>query len=142
MLKNVPSLLTPALLTCLAEMGHGDVIAVVDSNYPCYTRGNRVIELPGVDAATAIEAILTLMPLETFTEPAVVHMLADDGSEGAALGGVREVWNRLDGREVPELGVLRHGPDGFYARAERAYVTVHTSESAPFGCYLLVKGVL
>ncbi len=142
MLKNIPEILTPELLSCLAEMGHGDVLAVVDKNYPCYSRGNQVIELPGVDAGIAIEAILTLLPLETFTEPAAIHMLTDEGAEGAALAGVREVWNRLDGRAVPDLGVQRHGPDGFYARAEQAYAIVHTSEPAPFGCYLLVKGVL
>lgn len=142
MLKNLSPLLTPELLANLAEMGHGDVIAVVDRNYPAYSRGGNVIELPGVGVAAAIEAILSVMPLETFTEPAVIHMLTDQGQDSAATSELRELWNRIEAREVPDLGVLRHGEEGFYARADRVYATVHTSDTTPYACYLLIKGVV
>lgn len=33
MLKGIDPLLTPKLLKVLAEMGHGDAIAVVDANF-------------------------------------------------------------------------------------------------------------
>jgi len=141
-LKNLNPLLTPELLVALAEMGHGDVIAVVDRNYPAYTRGGNVIELPGVGIAGAIEAILSVMPLETYAEPAVVHMLTDDGGDSPATPGLRDLWNRMDGRTVPDQGVSRRGDVGFYARADEAYVTVHTSETLPYACYLLTKGVV
>ena len=39
MLKGINPLMTPELLTALARMGHGDTIAVVDSNYPAYATG-------------------------------------------------------------------------------------------------------
>ena len=39
MLKGINSLMTPEPLTALARMGHGDTIAVVDSNYPAYATG-------------------------------------------------------------------------------------------------------
>ena len=141
-MKGINPLLTPELLANLAEMGHADVVAVVDRNFPAYSRGGNVVELPGADTVAAIEAILSVLPLETFVEPAVVHMLTDEGQEGPAVARAREVWNRMDGREVPEQGVLRHGPDGFYARADKAYVTVHTTETQPYACFLLVKGVV
>lgn len=142
MLKSLNPLLTPELLLNLAEMGHGDVIAVVDRNYPAYTRGGNVIELPGVGVASALEAVLSVMPLESFSEPAVVHMLTDDGDDSALTPSLRELWNRVEGRAVPDLGVLRSGDDGFYARADHAYVTVHTSDPVPYACYLLIKGVV
>ena len=34
MLKKISPLLTPELLATLAEMGHGDRLAIVDRNYP------------------------------------------------------------------------------------------------------------
>lgn len=142
MLKHLSPLLTPELLRRLAEMGHGDVIAVVDRNYPAYTRGGTVIELPGVGVAEAIEAVLSVMPLESYGAPAVIHMLTDEGHDSEATPALRELWNRMDGRTVPDLGVLRHGEDGFYARADHACVTVHTSDRVPYACYLLVKGVV
>ena len=142
MLKGISPLLTPELLANLAEMGHGDVVAVVDRNFPAHSRGGNVVELPGADTVAAIEAVLSLIPLETFTEPAVVHMLTDQGDEGPAVAPAREVWNRMDGREVPDLGVVRQGADGFYARADEAYVTIRTSETRPYACFLLVKGVV
>ncbi len=142
MLKNLSPLLTPELLANLAQMGHGDVIAVVDRNYPAYSRGGNVIELPGVGVAQAIEAILSVMPLETFTEPAVIHMLTDDGEDSEATPALRQLWNEIEGRNVPAFGTIRTGADGFYARADRAFVTVHTSDTIPYACYLLIKGVV
>ena len=43
MLKNLDPLLVPPLLAALAEMGHGDVIAVVDRNFAAYSHTTRVI---------------------------------------------------------------------------------------------------
>jgi L-fucose mutarotase len=142
MLKNVNPLLTPELLLNLAEMGHGDVIAVVDRNYPAYTRGGNVIEMPGVGVAAAIDAVLSVMPLESFGGPAVIHMLTDGGDESGATAELRQLWNRIENRAVLDQGVLRSGEEGFYARADRSYVTVHTADPIPYACYLLVKGVV
>ena len=105
MLKSLNPLLTPELLMNLAEMGHGDVIAIVDRNYPAYTRGGNVIELPGVGVESAIESVLSVMPLESFSEPAVVHMLTDDGDDSALTPSLRELWNRVEGRAVPDIHV-------------------------------------
>lgn len=142
MLKNLNPLLTPELLLNLAEMGHGDVIAVVDRNYPAYTRGGNVIEMPGVGVAAAIEAVLSVMPLESFGGPSVIHMLTDGGDDSEATAGLRQLWNRMENRTVLDQGVLRSGEEGFYARADRAYVTVHTADPIPYACYLLIKGVV
>ncbi|XOB97647.1 RbsD/FucU domain-containing protein [Deinococcota bacterium DY0809b] len=43
MLKGVPPELSPELLATLAEMGHGDEIAIVDGNYPAHSSGPPVI---------------------------------------------------------------------------------------------------
>ena len=34
MLKGIPSILSPELLTVLAKMGHGDELVLADANFP------------------------------------------------------------------------------------------------------------
>ena len=43
MLKNFDPLLSPALLSTLRAMGHGDELAIVDANYPAESSGRPVI---------------------------------------------------------------------------------------------------
>lgn len=51
MLKNVPSILSPALLKVLMEMGHGDEIVLGDGNFPAESMGkNAVVTRPTATA--------------------------------------------------------------------------------------------
>jgi len=136
MLIGIDSLLTPDLLHALASMGHGDTIALVDANYPA-TRGRRLVRLPGVSIATALRAVLSVMPLDTAVpEPAQVMLPAD----GALPEAVAEMNAVLAGRgAAPTAGMGRHE---FYAAAEQAYAVVATGESRFYGNILLTKGVV
>ena len=140
MLKNIDPLLTPTLLGALAEMGHGDLVAVVDRNFPAHSHGRVVVELPQSGVVEVIGAILSVLPVDAYIDPAIVHMLTDDGEESPATAAVREVWNAAEGRVVPDGGIRRH--DGFYDRCRGAYVTVRTGETLPYACYLISKGTI
>lgn len=141
MLKGIDPFLGPDLLRWLAEMGHGDVLAVVDRNFPSYGRGQqRVWQAPAVGVDEAFRAVLTVFPLDTFVEAPIGHMLVDDGSDGAALADVRGRANEAEGREVAVRAITRV-PD-FYDEASRAYATIRTGETRPYSCYLLTKGVV
>ena len=142
MLKGLDPLLTPALLEALAEMGHGDRIALVDRNYPAYSTGLPVVDLPQVTLVQALGAILQIFPIDAFPNNPVVYMLTDDGHDGPGLASCRSTWDAVEGRAVEVAGVLRHGPDGFYAQARDAYIVVQTGETVPYSCYLIPKGVL
>ena len=79
MLRGIDPLLGPDLLFVLRAMGHGDEIAVVDANYPATDGAKRLIRAEGTDAVRMVEAILTLMPLDTFVEmPAFRMEVVDD----------------------------------------------------------------
>ena len=80
MLKGIDPLLTPDLLRLLAQMGHGDVLAVVDRNYPAHAAGAPVVELAGADLVGALRAILAVLPVDTFIDPPAWHMLMDSGA--------------------------------------------------------------
>lgn len=130
MLKGIDPLLAPGLLGWLGQMGHGDVLAVVDRNYPCHGRGQRrVWEAPGQSVDDMVVAVLGVMPLDAFVDAPLVHMLVDDGSDGPALAGIHALSRRVEGREVGTRGV-RRDPD-FYDEAATAYATVHTGDDRP-----------
>ncbi len=137
MLIGVNSLLTPDLLHALASMGHGDTIALVDANFPA-TRSKRLLRLPGVDVATALRAVLSVVPLDdAVPAPAQVMLPAGDGGLPPA---VVEMNAALAERgAAPAAGLGRHE---FYAAAEVAYAVVATGERRRFGNILLTKGVV
>ena len=142
MLKGIDPYLTPDLLCALAEMGHADRLALVDRNFPAYHGDGPVIQLPHTTMAEVLSAILQVFPVDTFPDSPIIHMLTDDGKDGPALAALSAVWDGIEGRQVETLGLIRHGEDGFYARAKTAYVTVQTGETLPYACYLLPKGVI
>lgn len=139
MLKGLDPLLTPDLLALLARMGHGDRLAVVDRNYPAAASGRPVIELPGADGTAALRAILQVLPVDAFQDPAAWHMLVDDGSAGPAVPGVQQVLDEAEGRPVPFAGMDRHR---FYETAPEAMGVVRTGDDRPYACFLIAKGVV
>lgn len=62
MLKGVPAVIGPELLGTLARMGHGDVLAVVDTNFPAYSAAVPVHRLDALDLPQALDAVLSLFP--------------------------------------------------------------------------------
>src|SRR5512137_702686 len=74
MLKGIHPLLSPDLLHAMANMGHGDEIAVVDANFPAAGLGPRLIELRGASSPEVLDAVLTLFPLDTQVVPAAYTM--------------------------------------------------------------------
>ena len=139
MLKTIDPLLVPALLTALAEMGHGDVLAVVDRNFPAHSCGRRVVELPGADATEVLRAVLTLLPVDPYQDPPAWHMRQDDGDDGPAVASVRAVLDSAEQRPVGFAGVDR---PRFYDLARAAYCTVRTADNRPYACFLVAKGVV
>lgn len=138
MLKGIDPLLTPDLLRLLARMGHGDVLAVVDRNYPAFAAGAPVVEL-AADLPRALAAICSLLPVDAFVDHPVRHMLPDQGGESPALPDVRATLAAAEGREVGLKGVARHD---FYVQARDAFAVVRTTEDHPYACLLVAKGVV
>ena len=68
MLKGIPAILPPELLKILMEMGHGDELLLADANYPRLGQPERVIRCDGHGIPELMEAILSLMPLDSYVE--------------------------------------------------------------------------
>jgi L-fucose mutarotase len=143
MLKNIDPLLTPDLLHDLAAMGHGDSIAVCDANFPAHSvaGGRRLIHLPGCDLARALQAILSVLPLDAHGDAPVLRMAqVDDAStpSEAQQEAIDAVFSTLD--PCPRVGALERFD--FYEQARRAFAVVQTGDTRPYGNFLLRKGVL
>ena len=140
MLRGIDPLLTPDLLRHLAAAGHGDVVAVVDRNFPAHATWAPVIDLPGADVTRALRAICALLPIDVDFEPTPVrHMLTGEGAPGPAVEDVRAVLVASEGRDVPMRGIERYA---FYDAVRAARVVVQTSDDRPYACFLVAKGVL
>ena len=141
MLKGIHPLLTPDLLRCLAAMGHGDEVAIVDANFPARRLGPVVIDIAGASAPQVLAAVLTVLPLDTDTVPAAVTMQVI-GDPDAVPAAVAEFATLLTGHEtgLRQIGKLERM--SFYERARGASAIVRTGELRPYGNVILVNGVV
>ena len=141
MLLGLPPLLTPDLLHVLAAMGHGDEIAIVDANFPAASVGRRVIQVAGASSTEVLDAILHVLPLDTFVSPAAVTMEVV-GDPRATPPPVVEFAGTVAKRsgDARALGHLER--QQFYHRAREAFAIVQTGDRRPYANVLLVKGVV
>jgi L-fucose mutarotase len=141
MLKGIHPLLHADLLHALAAMGHGDELAIVDANFPAATVARRLVHLPTTTASAALQAILTVFPIDAAVSPAALTMKVIGDAGAAVPEPVREFAALLAPYlPAPALGSLERL--AFYARARNAYAVVRTAELRPYGNILLVKGVV
>jgi L-fucose mutarotase len=143
MLKNIDPLLTPDLLRILAAMGHGDVIAVADANFPAYSvAGDKpLIHIPCADTIQVLTAILSVLPVDTFDANPIqtMQVVGDPTSIPEVVGRVQDqLLSKIE--PVPAIqSIERHA---YYAAARQATAVVLTGEKLPYGNFLLRKGVI
>jgi L-fucose mutarotase len=141
MLKGLDPLLTPDLLHVLRAMGHGDELVVADANFPAASVARRLVRLDGVDGPRALRAILSVLPLDTFTAtPAAV--MAVVGDPDTVPEPVRDYQALIDAAADRPVRLEVVERLAFYARARQAFAVVATGEGRPYGNVILVKGVI
>ena len=146
MLKGINPLLNADVLYALRAMGHGDRLVVCDTNFPAdsiarQTVFGELLRIDNVSTAKAIEAILSVMPLDTFVDDAAMRMeiVGQPQEVPPVQREVQAVIDRAEGRAWPLVGVERHA---FYEKAKTAYCVIATGERRFYGCFLFTKGVI
>ncbi len=141
MLKHTDPLLSPDLLYILAAMGHGDEIAIVDANFPAESMGERTIRLDGVNATQALDAVLTVLPLDDFVErpAAVMQVVGDADEEPETVREFKAAAAAAEGRPVEFESLERFA---FYDRTSEAFAVLATGERRLYGNVILVKGIV
>ena len=140
MLKGIPPILGPELLFTLRAMGHGDEIAIVDANYPGDSAGPTLVRLDGVSATEALDAVLALMPLDTFVEDQAIGMGVVDDPERRET--IHRDFDAIIAAHEPGMSLTLCERFAFYERVEDAYAIVQTGERRLYGNILLKKGII
>lgn len=143
MLKGIPPILPPDLLKILCEMGHGDRIVLADGNFPAWPGKNLpVVRMDGHGIPDILEAVLALMPLDSYVGQPVTLMqvMAGDPVETPIWDEYGEIIGRHDPRGASAMGHIDRF--AFYQEAQQAYAVVTTGEKALYANIILQKGVV
>jgi L-fucose mutarotase len=127
MLKSVPPLLGPELLSTLRAMGHGDEIVLADANFPAEFLGPMTIRADGISVTDMLDAVLTLLPLDQYVEETAIGM---------------QVVGDLIARHEPDKRYTKIERFAFYDRAKKAAAVIQTGEARLYGNIILKKGVI
>lgn len=145
MLKGIDDRLNADVLACLRAMGHGDVLIVSDTNFPAdsiarATVTGRLLRMENLTAAEAINAILSVLPLDSFVDDFAGRMEVV-GEPDTIPPVQQEVQAEMAaaGESRPMIGIERFA---FYDLARRSYAVIQTGERRFYGCFMLRKGVI
>lgn len=140
MLKNIPPLLGPELLSTLRAMGHGDEIVLADANFPAEFLGPMTIRADGISATDMLDAILSVMPLDDFVDQAAIGMAVV--GEPNARQPIFDAFEQIIRRHEPAIGFSTIERFAFYDRAKKASAVVQTGEGRLYGNIILKKGII
>lgn len=146
MLKGIDHRLNADVLGALRAMGHGDYVVVVDTNFPAdsIARGTpvgRLLRMENLTAAQAVQAILSVLPLDTFVPDFAGRMqvVGEPDTVPDVQIEVQAEVDRAEGKPRPLPGIERFA---FYDLAKGAYAVIQTGERRFYGCFMLRKGVI
>lgn len=146
MLKGIDNRLNAEVLGCLRAMGHGDVLIVCDTNFPAdsvarATVTGHLLRMDNLTAGQAVNAILSVLPLDTFVDDFAGRMeIVGNAAEIPAVQ--REVQAEIDaaeGKPRPMTSIERFA---FYDLARKSYAVIQTGERRFYGCFMFRKGVI
>ena len=139
MLKNIPKIVSPQLLKVLCEMGHGDEIVIADGNFPAETYGQRVIRADGLGGEEVLDAVLSLIPLDTY---ATENFMLMETVAGDPTPTIWEKYYAIAQKHDDNMRANNIERFAFYERAKKAYAVISTSEGAIYANIILKKGVI
>ena len=144
MLKGISPVLSPELLKALAEMGHSDRVVIADGNFPAESIGKNsiVIRADGHGVPEILDAVLALLPLDSYVESPVSLMAVMEGDTCETPA----IWNTykdiIKKHEPMNNGIQRIERFDFYEQAKSAYLIIATGETAIYANVMLQKGVV
>ena len=146
MLKGLNPLLNAEVLYALRAMGHGDDLIISDTNFPSdsvarQTRFGELLRIDNTTAAQAVEAVLSVMPLDSFVDDSAARMeiVGAPDEIPPVQQEVQQAVDAAEGKSWPMISIERFD---FYERAKQAYCVIQTGERRFYGCFAFRKGVI
>jgi L-fucose mutarotase len=146
MLKGIDNRLNADVLYALRAMGHGDTVVIADTNFPAdsiakATVHGALLRMENLTAAEAAEAVLSVLPLDTFVDDFACRMeiVGNPTDIPPVQAEVQAAIDAAEGRPRALIGIERFD---FYDRARGAYAVIQTGERRFYGCFIFRKGVI
>ena len=146
MLKGLDHRLNADVLYVLRAMGHGDTLVVADTNFPSdsiarATVYGDLLRMENLTAAQAVEAVLSVLPIDTFVDDFAGRMevVGAPSEVPPVQAEVQAAIDAAEGRPRPMVSIERFD---FYDRARDAYAVIQTGERRFYGCFVFRKGVI
>jgi len=146
LLKGVDPRLNADVLYALRDMGHGDVLILADTNFPSGSIARETVlgdllRMENLTSAEAAEAVLSLLPLDTFVDDFAGRMeIVDAPNEIPPVQAeVQAAIDAAEGAPRPMVSIERFA---FYDMARDAYAVIQTGERRFYGCFMFRKGVI
>ncbi len=146
MLKGLDPRLNAEVLYALRAMGHGDTLIIADTNFPSDSIARQTVigdllRMDNLTAGEAAEAILSVLPLDTFVDDFAGRMeiVGDPDEVPPVQAEVQAAINALEGQPRTMVGIERFA---FYEMAKNAYAVIQTGERRFYGCFMFRKGVI
>ena len=147
MLKNIPPIISPELLSVLNEMGHGDRICIGDGNFPGSSVAGAedaiLLRADGHGVPELLDAILQLIPLDEYVDtPAMIMEVTpqDKDLEVPIIDVYKEIVAKYDARGAKAFGSYERFE--FYEQAKKCYCILQSGETAIYANIILQKGVV
>ena len=144
MLKGIPKIISPELLRVLSEMGHSDCVTIGDGNFPGESMGENaiVIHMEGHGVPEILDAILTLMPLDSYVKHPVTLMQVTPGDPVETP--IWETYREIVAKHEPQLEDPIENMErfAFYDKVRSTYCVIQSSEAALYANIILQKGVI
>ena len=119
---------------------------IADTNFPSDSIARRtalgtLLRMDNLTAAEAVQAVLSVLPLDTFVDDFAGRMqvVGDPDRLEPVQAEVQAAIDAAEGRPRPMIGIERFD---FYDRARTAYAVIQTGERRFYGCFLFRKGVI
>ena len=146
MLKGLDNRLNADVLYALRAMGHGDTLVISDTNFPADSIARETVlgsllRMENLTCAQAVEAVLSVLPLDTFVDDFAARMevVGDPTRVEPVQAEVQIAIDAAEGRPRPMISIERFE---FYDRAKQAYAVIQTGERRFYGCFIFRKGVI
>ena len=146
MLKGIDPRLNAEVLYTLRAMGHGDALILSDTNFPSESVARQTVygsllRMDNLSSREAVEAILSVFPLDTFVDDFAGRM-AVVGEPDTIPPVQQEVQDAIDVAEGRPRAMVSIDRFAFYDMARESYAVIQTGERRFYGCFMLRKGVI
>lgn len=142
LLKGIHSAISPELLYVMAQMGHGDDLAIVDLNFPAasiarHLPHNRVLTIAGRLPAV-VKVVTDLFPLDVYVPAAATSMQVVDDPETIPepIAQTIPVIERA-GSSLQSIDRF-----GFYEFTRNSFAILQCNDPRLYANIILKKGVL